>query len=64
MAKTLKRVAPPKMREPSHIETKRAIAAQTEDFLKLGGVIQSIPNGVSGQIWTPSRHIKLSKPTR
>lgn len=51
MTKTLKRVATYKPREPSHDETKRTIASQTEAFLQLGGVIECIPNGVSGQVW-------------
>ena len=51
----------PKSRLPSNDETKHAIATQTEAFLKQGGIIQHIPNGVSGQIWKPTRHIKLSK---
>ena len=62
MAKLRKPVAlKPQSQEPSHDEAQRAIATQTEKFLKGGGVIQRIPNGVSGQTWQPSKQIKLSK---
>lgn len=60
MANTPTRIAP-KALQPSHAESKRKIDTQTEDFLRQGGQIQQIPNGVSGQVWTPSRHIKLAK---
>jgi len=46
---------------PSHDELRSNIRSQTEDFIRLGGVIQSIPNGVSGQIWKPSGNPKTSK---
>ncbi|HEY3699424.1 MAG TPA: hypothetical protein VGK97_08840 [Spongiibacteraceae bacterium] len=51
-----------KISQSSHTDAQRSIDAQTAAFLKLGGKIQQIPNGVSGQVWTPSRHIKLAKP--
>jgi hypothetical protein len=60
MARKSNRIAP-HSRQLSHDETTHAIAAQTEAFLELGGIIQHIPNGVSGQIWKPSAHIKLAK---
>lgn len=56
MSKPLRRTAS-KPQLPSHDEEKRAIAAQVEDFLKLGGAIQHIPNGVSGQTWTPVKAV-------
>jgi len=42
-----------KLREPSHNEIQQTIALQTEAFLKLGGTIQQVANGVSGQVWKP-----------
>jgi hypothetical protein len=54
---------PSRLSQPSHAESKRRIDAQVDDFLKMGGQIQQIPNGVSGQVWTPTRHIRLSKPS-
>lgn len=59
MTRPLTRVAT-KAHQPSHNETKCAIAAQVEDFLKLGGTIQHIPNGVSGQLWKPLKQMTLS----
>jgi predicted nuclease with RNAse H fold len=50
-----------KTSEESHAEKQRAIAKQTELFLQRGGAIERIANGVSGQVWVPSRHIKLDK---
>lgn len=50
-----------KTNESSQAEKQRAIAAQTELFLKSGGAIERVANGVSGQVWVPSRHIKLDK---
>lgn len=46
---------------PSQDETRNNIRLQTEVFLRHGGIIQSIPNGVSGQIWKPNKHTKTSK---
>jgi len=43
---------------PSHDQIRNDIRRDTEDFLKLGGVIQSIPNGVSGQVWKPKSQTK------
>lgn len=60
MAKTTRR-SMPKPQQPSQAETKRALAADVEDFLKLGGAIQRIPNGVSGQVWKPVKVITLTK---
>ena len=48
-------------RQPSHDETKLAIAMQTERFLNLGGVVQQIPIGVSGQIWKPVKSNPTAK---
>ena len=56
---TQKPKRPDSKRNPSsRDETRNCIKRQTEDFLKLGGVIQCIPNGVSGQIWKPNKHTK------
>jgi hypothetical protein len=49
------------LREPSHSEVQQTIALQTEDFLRLGGTIQQVANGVSGQVWKPVK--PLSKGT-
>ncbi|RLU03964.1 MAG: hypothetical protein D9N11_01375 [Ketobacter sp.] len=46
---------------PSHEELRSNIRSQTEDFLRLGGEIQSIPNGVSGNPWKPSTYPKTNK---
>ena len=50
-----------KNNEVSQAEKQRAITAQTELFLQRGGAIERVANGVSGQVWVPSRHIKLDK---
>lgn len=50
-----------KSRVPSQDELRTSIRQQTEKFLKLGGVIQSIPNGVSGYSGNSSTQIKISK---
>lgn len=50
-----------KTNEESQAEKQRAIAKQTEQFLQSGGSIERVANGVSGQVWIPSRHIKLDK---
>ncbi|MBE7375428.1 hypothetical protein [Pseudomonas lopnurensis] len=42
-------------------ETSQSLAAQMAAFLKAGGEIQNIPNGVSGQTQGPSRQITISK---
>jgi hypothetical protein len=46
---------------PSQAEKRRSIEAQTNAFLQLGGAIQSIPTGASGQVWKTSRDISLAK---
>jgi hypothetical protein len=46
---------------PSQAEKRRSIEDQTSAFLQLGGSIQSIPNGASGQVWKSSRDISLAK---
>lgn len=46
---------------PSQAEKRRSIEDQTNAFLQLGGAIQSIPNGASGQVWKSSRDISLAK---
>ena len=45
----------------SQAETSNKIRLQTEDFLRQGGIIQTIPNGVSGQIWKPNKQTKPNK---
>lgn len=50
-----------KTSETSQADKQRAIAKQTELFLQRGGAIERVANGVSGQVWVPSRHIKLDK---
>jgi hypothetical protein len=43
------------------VETSESINDQIAAFLKQGGEIQQIAKGVSGQTFTPSRHISLGK---
>jgi hypothetical protein len=50
-----------KLNPPSHDEIKNNIKLQTEAFLNLGGIIQCIPNGVSGQVWKPQTYTKSHK---
>lgn len=57
----LTRRAAQKPAQPSQDETKRTIAADVEQFLKLGGAIQQIPKGVSGQTWKPMKVMTLTK---
>ncbi|MCY1281811.1 hypothetical protein D9M68_295590 [compost metagenome] len=42
-------------------ETRESLEAQVAAFLKSGGEIQTIDRGVSGQVYTPTRHISLGK---
>lgn len=42
-------------------ETSESLASQMAAFLKNGGEVQKIPNGVSGQTQGPSRQITISK---
>ena len=42
-------------------ETSQSLAAQMAAFIKAGGEVQTIPNGVSGQTNGPSRQITISK---
>lgn len=58
MARKLKRMIP-KSSQLSHDETTHAIAVDTETFLKSGGTVQYIPNGVSGYVRKPVKRIKL-----
>lgn len=50
-----------KTKQPSTNEVRASIDEQTANFLKSGGKIQQIANGVSGQTFGPSRHISLAK---
>lgn len=50
-----------KTKQPSTNETRSSIDDQVEAFLKSGGQIQQIANGVSGQVFGGSRHISLAK---
>ncbi|MGI4838426.1 MAG: hypothetical protein ACRYF9_12470 [Janthinobacterium lividum] len=43
------------------VETSESINEQIAAFLNKGGEIQQIAKGVSGQTFTPSRHISLGK---
>ncbi len=43
------------------VETSDSINEQIAAFIKQGGEIQQIAKGVSGQTFTPSRHISLGK---
>ncbi len=43
------------------VETSESINAQIAAFLKSGGEIQQIDKGVSGQTYTPTKHISLGK---
>ena len=42
-------------------ETSQSLAAQMAAFIKAGGEVQTITNGVSGQTNGPSRQITISK---
>ncbi len=42
-------------------EARNTIRLQTEAFLRQGGVIQNIPNGVSGQLWKPNKQTKTTR---
>ena len=42
-------------------ETSQSLAAQMAAFIKAGGEVQTIPNGVSGQTNGPSRQLTISK---
>ncbi|MBU3056791.1 MULTISPECIES: hypothetical protein [Pseudomonas] len=46
--------------EPA-VETRESIEAQVAAFLQSGGTIQEIAGGVSGQVWTGTRQLKLGK---
>lgn len=50
-----------KAKAPPAVETSESINEQIAAFLKQGGEIQQIAKGVSGQTFTPSRHISLGK---
>ncbi|MBM7060639.1 hypothetical protein JQX08_07945 [Pseudomonas sp. UL073] len=50
-----------KPKPPPAVETRESIEAQVAAFLKSGGEIQEIARGVSGQVYTPTRHITLGK---
>jgi|GEM_PF-514386 hypothetical protein len=50
-----------KTKQPSTNDTRVSIDQQTAAFLKSGGKIQQIANGVSGQVFGGSRHISLAK---
>mgnify|MGYP007112267279 CR=1 FL=1 len=41
--------------------TSESLDAQIAAFLQSGGEIQQIDKGVSGQSWTPNRHITIGK---
>ncbi|UVE18947.1 hypothetical protein NVV93_06040 [Pseudomonas sp. LS44] len=43
------------------VETRESLEAQMAAFLQSGGEIQEIARGVSGQVYTPTRHISLGK---
>jgi hypothetical protein len=51
-----------KSKPAAAIETQRSIEEQTAAFLKCGGQVQQIPNGVTGQVnLAGPRHITLGK---
>jgi hypothetical protein len=51
-----------KAKPAAAIETQRSIEEQTAAFLKSGGQVQHIPNGVTGQVnLAGPRHITLGK---
>lgn len=60
MAQSPKKLAS-KTKQPSSKEMRQSIDGQVAAFLKSGGEIQHIPNGVSGNTYGPSRHITLGK---
>ncbi|MEA3300106.1 MAG: hypothetical protein WDA10_15500 [Porticoccaceae bacterium] len=43
------RITAPKKKEPAAVISSKTIAAQTEAFLRAGGVIEKVKSGVSGQ---------------
>lgn len=50
-----------KTRQPSQTENRASIDEQVAAFLREGGEIQKIANGVSGQTFGGTRHISLAK---
>ncbi|TLX53658.1 hypothetical protein DN824_20220 [Stutzerimonas nosocomialis] len=56
-----KATSPAKRKPEPATETSSSLAEQMAAFLKAGGEIQKIPNGVSGQTQSPSRQITISK---
>jgi hypothetical protein len=50
-----------KVKPAPAVETSESINEQIAAFLKSGGEIQQIAKGVSGQTFTPSKHISLGK---
>lgn len=50
-----------KAKQAPAVETSESIDEQIAAFLSKGGEIQQIAKGVSGQTFTPSRHISLGK---
>jgi hypothetical protein len=46
--------------EPA-VETSESLEARVAAFLQSGGEIQQIAKGVSGQVWTSNRQIRLGK---
>jgi hypothetical protein len=50
-----------KAKPAAAVETRESLDSQVEAFLKSGGEIKQIARGVSGQVWTSSRQITISK---
>lgn len=46
--------------EPA-VETSESLEARIAAFLQEGGEIQQIARGVSGQVWTSNRQLRLGK---
>lgn len=61
MAKPTTKRLTAQTKQPSTADTRAEIDAQTAAFLKKGGKIQRIANGVSGQTFGGTRHISLAK---
>ena len=63
MSTVAKKAAPSKKAEAIAPISRKDIEQQVKSFLKAGGAIQSIPNGVSGQqnLLPTRKHIVITK---
>jgi hypothetical protein len=58
------RYSPQRAPQPQPADTRRLIEEQTEAFLRLGGKIQCIPKGVSGQQGSGYRQAGFASPAK